>query len=69
MAQHLPPDSAAARAAAVAARFPGRFDATELAALEQAIARLEESAAKLRTFPLTNGDEPDPIFRAARPEG
>jgi hypothetical protein len=60
---------AAALTAALAARYPGRFSPDELTRLEVLIKQLDEAAQRLRRYPLTNGDEPDPIFRAAWAEG
>jgi hypothetical protein len=55
--------------AALATRFPDRFNPDELTQLETLVKQLDEAAQRLRRYPLANGDEPDPIFRAVRAEG
>jgi hypothetical protein len=49
-------------------RYPNRFDAAQTEQLRRAVRHLVEVAATLRAYPLTNADEPDPIFRAFRSE-
>lgn len=51
------------------ARFPGRFGAAEVEQLRAQLRDLAEVTERLRAYPLANGDEPEPIFHAVRPEG
>jgi len=60
------PPSAEARALgdAVRARWPGRLDEAQQAALVSDLDDRLEGGRALRTLPLANGDEPDFEFRA-----
>jgi len=52
----------------IVARYPGRLTPAQLELVHQAIGELTEISGRLRAYPLTNADEPDPIFRAYRQE-
>jgi hypothetical protein len=52
----------------LAKRYPGRFGPEEVGRICQAIGEVTEMSTRLRAYPLTNADEPDPIFRAYRRE-
>ena len=45
-------------------RYPGRFTVEQVRELEKQIVQLRQAAEKLRTYRLTNADEPEPIFQA-----
>lgn len=49
----------------LAARFPGRFSAEEREKLRGQVKEMLAASTRLRAFPLTNADEPAPIFHAA----
>jgi Asp-tRNA(Asn)/Glu-tRNA(Gln) amidotransferase C subunit len=49
---------------ALVARYPGRFSDDEVEQLRKQIDQIRQAAEKLRSFPLTNADEPEPIFQA-----
>jgi hypothetical protein len=49
-------------------RFPGRLNAEQLGHVTETVAELLRAASRLRSQPLTNADEPDPIFRSFRLE-
>jgi hypothetical protein len=53
----------------VALRYPGRFDDEQYEAIRRALEPIAKQINALRSFRLTNADEPDPIFRAQRGEG
>lgn len=50
-------------------RYPDRFTPEDVEALTEQINQILATAARLRAYPLTNADEPDPIFRVAGWEG
>ena len=51
------------------ARYPRRFAGDQIEQIRKQIEQLVEAGERLRTFRLTNADEPDPIFHAVREEG
>jgi len=51
-------------AEALERRYPGRFSVDQVRELEKQIVELRQAAEKLRTYKLTNADEPEPIIRA-----
>ena len=48
----------------VEARYPGRLSAEQNARLEKRVASLAEAIDRLRSYRLSNADEPDATFRA-----
>lgn len=48
--------------------YPGRLDPEQTEQVRRALSHLLDLGAKLKAYPLTNADEPDPIFRAYRRE-
>ncbi len=51
---------------ALLARYPRRFTSADADRLRRAVGQIVECAARLRTYPLANADEPDPVFHAVR---
>lgn len=50
-------------------RYPDRFTAEDVEALTEQVSQILATSARLRGYPLTNADEPDPVFRVAGWEG
>lgn len=48
------------------ARYPDRFNAEQIEQIGQNVERLQDSAALVRSYPLTNADEPDFVFTPIR---
>ena len=49
--------------------FPDRFSPDQIEKLRQQVGQIEATVARLRAYPLTNADEPEPIFHATPAEG
>lgn len=66
-----PADEARATAfiEALLGRFPERFSAGDVEKVRQQVLESIRTARRLRTYPLSNADEPDPVFHAVRSEG
>lgn len=45
-------------------RYPGRFSAEDRERLRDQVKEILEASERLRAFPLTNADEPAPVFHA-----
>jgi len=56
----------AAMVGAIEARFPARFDGDQIEQIRKQVDQLVDAANKLRGYPLSNADEPEPIVRAYR---
>ena len=50
-------------------RYPDRFTEADRSKLREQMSFALDAVTRLRAFPLTNADEPMPVFRAVRPEG
>ena len=55
---------ASALATLIQARYPGRFDDEQTRQIQAQIRSLIDVAERLRAYPLSNGDEPAPIYQA-----
>ena len=49
---------------ALVARYAGRFSDDDVEQLRKQLDQIRQAGEKLRSFRLTNADEPEPIFQA-----
>lgn len=68
MAEETQDPKLEALVAAVQAVYGGRISEEQMARVRDGVKGLREAAAALYAYPLTNADEPDPIFAAYREE-
>lgn len=68
MAEEMRDAHLEALVASITAAYGGRISQEQMQRVRDGVQGLREAAAALYAYPLTNADEPDPIFAAYRGE-